>query len=188
MKQRLNENLYQTLGVDKQELSAFMSEVLSDLGNEDYAELGMLLGTMRAVSILHQTNHWLVKGQDYYESHLLFERLYDTTSGDIDGLAERTIGLGNATVIDYFKQLHTMEKFLNLIENYSPTAELNVAKRYLLKSLYAELFFIKMGEIVMDMLEQERLLTRGLEQTLGNILDKHESLVYLLKQSMGMSG
>ena len=49
-------------------------------------------------------------------------------------------------------------------------------------SLAAEKAYVHIGEKLMDRLKEAGLLTRGLEQMLGNILDLHETHVYLLDQ------
>jgi len=38
--------------------------------------------------------HWNIEGTDFYQFHLLFERIYETVDGKVDGLAEQARGLG----------------------------------------------------------------------------------------------
>lgn len=46
------------------------------------------------LAITARLAHWSVRGQDYYESHLMFERIYDDASCDMDTLVEVLRGLG----------------------------------------------------------------------------------------------
>lgn len=39
-------------------------------------------------SIVSQVSHWNVRGPNYYETHLLFERIYGSLSEQMDGLVE----------------------------------------------------------------------------------------------------
>lgn len=46
------------------------------------------------LAITARLAHWSVRGQDYYESHLMFERIYEDAAGDMDTLVEVLRGLG----------------------------------------------------------------------------------------------
>lgn len=41
-----------------------------------------------------QSFHWNVEGSDFYEYHLLFERIYDEVYGSIDDFAEKIRSIG----------------------------------------------------------------------------------------------
>lgn len=41
-----------------------------------------------------QSFHWNVEGSDFYEYHLLFERIYDEVYGSIDDFAEKIRAIG----------------------------------------------------------------------------------------------
>lgn len=45
-------------------------------------------------SIVSHMAHWNVRGANYYESHLLFDRVYQTLDGLMDGLVERLRACG----------------------------------------------------------------------------------------------
>lgn len=38
--------------------------------------------------------HWNIEGSDFYQFHLLFERIYGMVEAKVDGLAEQARGLG----------------------------------------------------------------------------------------------
>ncbi len=50
--------------------------------------------SLNDASIVSQVSHWNVRGPNYYETHLLFERVYDSLSGQMDGLVERLRACG----------------------------------------------------------------------------------------------
>lgn len=144
-----------------------------------YSELGIILSSIHGLSLLHHSHHWKTKGTIFFSDHLLFERLYTSVEEDFDGIAERILGLddqGGAEMVDMTKILSGAYKFNKLIKEYAFSDDCAVI------SLEAEKFFLDCLEVCMDSLEQKGLLSRGLEQMLGNIADKHEGLIYLLKQ------
>lgn len=155
-------------------------ELFITFGDEKYAEIGVILTFLRSLYFLHQTNHWQSQGKDSYSDHLLFQRLYETTNKHVDSCAERAVGLGNKGLVDLRHSLANMPKILNSIED----KVLLENDRAVTQSLMAEKTFIVVGEKAMDDLKSKKLLTRGLEQLLGDILSDHEDLVYLLKQRL----
>lgn len=51
--------------------------------------------------------HWLVKGTNFYQLHVLFEKLYDEVTEHFDAVAERILMLGDrplATLKDFLKE------------------------------------------------------------------------------------
>jgi|LauGreDrversion4_2_1035121.scaffolds.fasta_scaffold55107_1 starvation-inducible DNA-binding protein len=52
------------------------------------------LTVLNSVANAAQLAHWNVTGKDFYQLHLLFERIYGTLSGQLDGLAEQARGCG----------------------------------------------------------------------------------------------
>jgi len=170
-----------------------LDDLFVEYGSAKFAELGVFLDLLRSLYFLQQTSHWQASGNSFYGDHLLYKRLYEKTLEHIDSVAERAIGMGNVDLVDTRHSLRNMPKFLDALElavevPFSPSEEqeeiakpLKTAKR----SFLAERSFILAGEKLMSDLEKKGLLTRGLEQLLGTILDDHESFCYLLKQRIG---
>jgi len=158
----------------------FISNILNDTimmaRGETYAELIAILGALRGLAILHQTGHWQSSGPTFYSDHLLLQRVYETADGDVDGLAERIVGLAKGALVGYSSHVITLTRFLKTVKDGSTSDD------PCRSSLEAERFFLGLLEAVMTRLEQRGLLTRGLEQTLGTIAERHEVSVYLLKQ------
>ena len=113
-------------------------------------------------------------GPTFYADHQLYQRLYDALLGEIDLVGEKLIGVSkNPALTNYFARMKIIQKFLEMSTSQED---------YIVVSTKAEQTYLKVGEHVMDKLEQAGLLSRGLEQMLGNVLDKHEEHLYLLMQ------
>lgn len=143
---------------------------------EKYSELAVVLSALRGLAILHQTHHWQASGPTSYSDHLLFERLYNDIQPDIDSTAEKLVGLNKGAMVMFTKHVIGLSTFLKSVKEHSTSDDLTRI------SLEAELLLLSLIETVMDRLKVSGLLTRGLEQHLGNIADKHETAVYLLKR------
>ena len=149
-------------------------------GDSQYAELGIFLDLLRALSLLHHTHHWQAQGSQFYGDHLLYQKLYEMADGQIDMVGEKAVGLGSPELVMPKHSLENMRRYIEAVEDSDimDSPALKLAKR----SLLAEKSFITAGEKLMNQLESKGLLTRGVEQLLGTILDQHEALLYLLKQ------
>jgi len=154
-------------------------------GDSKYAELGVFIDLLRALSMLHHTHHWQAQGSQFYGDHLLYQRLYELADGQIDLVGEKAVGLGSPELVMAKHSLENMRRYIEALEDADvmDAPALKMAKR----SLLAEKSFITAGEIMMDQLKSKGLLTRGVEQMLGTILDQHEGLLYLLKQRISGS-
>lgn len=139
----------------------------------DFWELGMLIGVLRALVITQHAYHWQSSGANYYADHTLYERLYTESEEDIDGIAERAVGTGGRELTNYHHQLTTASFFMKAISHQKPLYE---------EALDGEQVFIKLVEFAMKSLKEKGQLSPGIEQLLGDVLNKHESHVYLLKQ------
>jgi DNA-binding ferritin-like protein len=142
-----------------------------------YADLAVWLAFMRSLLMMHHTHHWQTVGN--YGDHLLFEKLYKNVEGELDALGEKIIGLDSPELTSYFLQLEHMKKFMKLLADKSQTP--------LEVSLKAEYCFIIMGEFILNHLQETNAKTVGLENLIGDILDRHESHVYLLQQRLVFS-
>ena len=142
-------------------------------GGAEYAELAVLLGFLRALGIMHQSHHWQTKGDPFFGDHLLYERLYSEVVEEIDALGERAVGVGGPALTNYFIQLEHIKTYLKACTKGAALYE---------ESLRAEISFLIAGELVMERLDNQGILTRGIEQAIGNIMDVHESHIYLLQQ------
>lgn len=157
-----------------------LEDLFMTYGDSKYAELGIFIDLLRALSMLHHTHHWQAQGSQFYGDHLLYQKLYEMADAQIDMVGEKAVGLGSPELVLARHSLENMRRYIEALEDADvmDAPALKMAKR----SLLAERSFITAGEKMMDQLKSKGLLTRGVEQLLGTILDQHEGLLYLLKQ------
>lgn len=152
-----------------------LEQCCSVFGDSEWAPLAAFLAVTEGLQTIHHSHHWQTKGENFYGDHLLYQRLYEAILPEIDLIGEKLIGVSqDVSLTNYFKRIKSMEMFLKAVTHSD--------QPYVVVSHDAELTYVRMGGELMDQLEQAGLLTRGLEQMLGNILDKHEEHIYLLEQ------
>jgi len=155
-----------------QDMALMVSDCAKLHKGQEYAELAVFLGYLRALTIVHQSHHWQTAGQNFYSDHILFERLYNETNGEVDTIAEKTVGVGNVALTNYFIQMHHVVKFLESVAK---------GEAITTESLRAEMMLVIAGEIILETLKQRGNLSSGVEQAIGNVLDLHEGHLYLLQ-------
>lgn len=148
--------------------------------------LPTVLVFLKALVHIHQSHHWLTHGEAYYADHLLFERLYDQTLEDVDGVAEKAIGTRcpldtmhpglQARIVS-----HIVEKYCG--DGVQSTGSDN-PKAYLEVSLLAETQFMACLAEIAKVMKEKGELTRGVDNMLAGIEDKHEGHLYLLRQRL----
>ena len=66
-----------------------------------YSYWTLLVSYTSALSQLALTYHWQTRGGHYFSDHQLYQRIYDETYAELDGFAERAIGIfNNPNVVD----------------------------------------------------------------------------------------
>ena len=177
-KRRLSESMEMMLSVEPN-LHIVTDNMVAEWGSTPYPQLSVLLVHLKYLYALHQNHHWTSMGDPFYGDHLLFQRLYQATVEEIDGLAEKAIGLGNTTNVNLTLLTSQLLKLVTSAGNASmiPTSS-DLAK----KSLMAEMNFLKVIDLMISCLQECGLLTNGLSNMLQGIADVHEGHIYLLKQ------
>lgn len=169
----------QTIIAVEPNLSIMTDNMISEWGDVPYAQLSVVLVHLKYLYALHQNNHWVSMGDPYYGDHLLFQRLYLAIVEEIDGIAEKSIGLGCTSNVD----LHLIHsQLLKLVSGINGATTIPQSSDLAKKSLMAEINFLKVLDHVIDSLKETCLLTHGLSNMLEGIADLHEGHVYLLKQ------
>jgi DNA-binding ferritin-like protein len=136
----------------------------------------LYIASLKAMSIIHQHNHWTAKGSDSYGGHLLFERLYDSVLENLDTAAEKFMGIFGAECLDYTFQVELLNKVLLKYKALVGTpAEM---------SLSVEKDFIKFSQDAYKCFEDEGKMTLGLDDMIMSISGKREEAVYLLQQTL----
>lgn len=162
-----------------------MDDLFVSYGDSRYAELAVFLDLLRSLQFLHHQHHWQVSGVSSYSDHLLFQRLYEGLATEIDAVGEKTVCEGGVELVASRHSLTNIPKFLNAVEDAVGISQKESPANFMVrKSLLAEKSFVTAGERLMKMLEDKSMLTRGIENLLGGILDAHETNVYLLEQRL----
>jgi DNA-binding ferritin-like protein len=178
MKRRLVETLEMALVVEPN-LGIVTDNMVSEWGGVPYPELSVLLVHLKFLASVHQNHHWTTKGDPFYGDHLLFSRLYDGVTGEIDSIAEKAIGLGSTANVD-ITLVHN--QLCKLIQGYGMTSTIPQPTELAKRSYLAEMNFLKVAAHLVEHMKSSGTLTRGLDNLLAGIEDKHEGHIYLLKQ------
>lgn len=177
-KKKLSESLEMLLVVEPN-LNIITDNMIAEWGGSPYPQLSVMLVHLRHLYLVHQTHHWISKGEPFYGDHLLFQRLYEGVIEDIDSIAEKSIGLGDSSCVSLPQQVSQLNK---LMQNYGPTATMPQPSDLARRSYVAEMNFLKVTSHLVEHIRECGLLTRGLDNLIAGIEDKHESNCYLLKQ------
>lgn len=162
------------------DVEGIVQGMVAPFGHAPRSDLAALLAFTRALAHVHQAHHWMTRGRDFYQDHLLFERIYNTAAGEIDPLAEKAVGTGSYLYVHPVLQLKNMGTALQCYYNGLPTDPNPML--YPLVSLKAELCYMLVLQCVYDCLERDGLLSMGIDNLLQGFADHHEESLYLLKQ------
>lgn len=142
--------------------------------------MGVYIAFLRALSLVHQNNHWQIKGPGYYGNHLLLERLYSDTAKGSDQAAERAVGLFGSRCVNMATQAGLIYK---IVGRYTTESD-GEYKEYLLSSLKAEQDFLKLSRTTYEALKKSGAITLGLDDLIMATASNSEEHVYLLKQAL----
>lgn len=131
--------------------------------------------TLNDATIVSRMAHWNVRGYNFYESHLLFERVYNDLGEFMDGLVETLRSLGFNPNFSQFSGPGIS------LESYDCHFLGNLVLEHIMSlSAALSLFFEYCGEYEND----PRMV--GLSNHLQNILDGILKDTYLLQSFLGM--
>lgn len=136
----------------------------------------LYVASLKAMSLIHQHNHWTTHGIAFYGDHLLFERLYKSALENLDLAAEKFIGLFSDSYLDYDLQADLLHQVLLKYKDLEGSP-LNL-------SLAIEKDFLKLSKDAYNCFEEEGHLTLGLDDMIMSIASDRETSVYLLKQAL----
>lgn len=183
-RKRLVETLEMQIAVPDVSHGIAVENMLAQWGGVPYAELSVMLVKLRHLAMVHQTHHWAAQGDPFYGDHLLYERLYETIVGEVDALAEKSVGLGSEDNVNL--PLQAMQ-LAQLTKEYGTAVALPTASSLPQRSMAAEVDFLRCAALCACSLKEKGLMTRGLDNFLQGLEDKHESHVYLLKRRCNAS-
>lgn len=165
-------------------IQGVVAGVLEDTLADPEAALPAILTLLRSLAMVHQSHHWLTYGGTFFGDHLLFERLYNDIVGEIDQVAERAVGQGSPLSMIHpgaqAKQVALVVE--TLCGNGETFGEGENPDSFIATSLKAERWFLDCMKQMVASLERVDRLSRGTDNLLAGIEDKHEEHVYLLLQ------
>lgn len=134
----------------------------------------LYIATLKAISLIHQHNHWTTKGSNFFGNHLLFEKLYNAAQEDLDTSAEKFIGLFGDDCLSYEFQTELLNKVLLKYNNLEGSpAEMSLA---------VEKEFLKFSGEAYEALKADGKMTLGLDDMIMAIASHREEAVYHLQQ------
>lgn len=140
--------------------------------------MAQLLSFTRALAAMYQHMHWKTSGPTYYGDHLLYERLYGNVDSEIDGIAEKTIGLfDDDKAINPVEDLETTSDFVSSITSSDASPE-----EFPKLAIAAEKKFAEAITMTLEALREDGMPMDGVENMLQGVVDLHESHLYLLQQ------
>ena len=142
--------------------------------NEKSVKIAALyIATLKAISLIHQANHWLSKGNSFYGDHLLFERIYNSALEDLDSAAEKMVGLFGEDCLNCELQNKLLYEVLSKYQTPDMKA-----------SLMVEEDFILFSQKAYDLFDYEGTLSLGLDDLLMATANSRETSIYLLQQAL----
>lgn len=165
---------------------SFSMALLSQWMSQPYAELSVLLSWLRALQTVHQSNHWQSSADPFYGDHKLYDRIYEGVTADIDRVAEKAVGMGTADLVSPCIVMHQANAILAAY--YLSRPGIPQPNDLAVRSLHMERTFIGVITEMAECLATRHLLTKGVDNMLAELADRHEGNVYLLKQRATLGG
>ena len=148
----------------------FYDEIMNNVMNwSDFESLAFLVAVLRAVQKVEHSAHWRAS----YESHLLFQRLYEGISEEIDSVGEKCIGFGAEAVCNTLDM--TAIEQLTIARGQGIMTDLSMC-------IFFEDMIVEVIDIIFDNLKESGLYTEGIGNMLAGMRDNHEKSLYLLKR------
>lgn len=166
--------LFETYDADQ--ILKQLNEQEEGSSKEQMAIFSKVLGYARSLAIFYQTSHWQMKGMSYYGDHLLFERLYNGVAGEIDGIAEKAIGITTQNAVVSIP-LHV--KYIQNVLNGMP-ATFGENKEYFQKALELEKTYT---QILQNAVKND-IFPEGTKDFFAGMQDTHEGYIYLIQQRL----
>jgi DNA-binding ferritin-like protein len=133
------------------------------------------LASLKAARDHYQEAHWCSCGDSFYGDHLLYERLYESVEEEMDGFAERMIGLYGPECFDggdHHRMSHRMSDEWRSTQGYAQ------------RSLKVERTIISLINSLKHAHEKAGQMTLGLDDYLPAVASNHEDHLYLIKQRL----
>lgn len=153
---------------------------LTTPGSEPMADLSALVALLRAEAQIAQAHHWQSRGPNFLSDHQMYGEVYGKVSEQLDGLAERTVGLGSIALVQPVYQAETTHMLVSALYGGSKsTLDIEAMATVMLDAINTVLDAIA---LCIKGLSTQNKLTLGLENLLQTYADEQEKLAYFLRQ------
>jgi starvation-inducible DNA-binding protein len=132
-----------------------------------------LLALLRAQYWSYQHSHWVVRGQSAYGNHLLFQRLYESLTEQIDALAEKIVGTYGPDFLDDQDLLEMFEFWNNRWSEVSCLHQRGLVSEEDLQTVLEDTY---------HSLKDAEEITLGMDDFLMGLASDHETNMFLLRQ------
>lgn len=139
--------------------------------------IASVLYHLNALSLMHRSAHWQVRGDTFYGDHLMFERMYEDIDDEIDRMAERIVAMSDASYVDP----HVISRAVDDI-----VIDAMQIKCPFERLLTCETTLIGVIDDAMSSLDECSTSTLGWNDVLGAIASKHEEHIYILRSRLAM--
>ncbi len=129
-----------------------------------------ILSLLRALYWNYQTSHWQAKK---YDHHLLFQRLYENVSKEVDTMAEKLVGYFNEKSVDNEDSIKRTQTWIKKWNSISDPIN---------RSIESEQDFQRIIKHAYDTIEANDDLHLGLDDFLMSLSSDHDTNLYLLQQ------
>jgi DNA-binding ferritin-like protein len=133
-----------------------------------------VLGLLRGQYWNYWTTHWQAKGDNAYGNHLLFQRLYEGLTVEIDSLAEKIVGYFGEEEVENTAIMEKMERWL---EKWKATAD------PMERAIQTEQDMQNLFKAAYEKLKEADDVSLGLDDFLMATSNAHETNLYLLQQA-----
>jgi DNA-binding ferritin-like protein len=130
------------------------------------------IALLQSIVILHKNNHWIAAGDNFYGTHQLLDRIYESASKDLDAAAEKFVGVFGPESVSLKMQAPLIQEILVEFQSGDIISA----------SLASEQAFLKFSAKFLKETEDAGKMTAGLEDLLAGIASNREEAVYLLQQ------
>lgn len=147
------------------------------MDKKDCDRLVMCFKVLRNLELLSQQAHWNVKGESFYQLHLMFERIYNLLHDFVDRYAEN--------MRTQFILVPNSPKFLSDCKVQFPDTPNQTGKKYLELVHAANRMLAECATDCMDMCT--KLGKAGIANMLQDLVETTGTIYFLVESQMGLT-
>lgn len=147
-------------------------ERIDTFADFSYGKLACILTATQGLVAVVQSAHWAAKGRNFYEDHLLFERVYGAFYALVDEVAEKAVAFSkDGRIVDPCRLMKSAYTFVE------ETKHIEDSNERVFKAIES---YKKIVTKCYNDIKADGILTPGLDNTLQHVLDVTEKQEYLL--------